>query len=118
MLPGSVGVRVYVCSTKSECFEMYSFMVKFICLNVVSLCLAIVEFPHSENLCCKKGFIAHQCLPDECSSLTYLRSNPLEVTKGTLLGSLQEVVEILLPSSNHVLKCRAVMPSHGFALLR
>ena len=72
MLPGSVGVRVYACSTKSKNFEMNSCMAKFVCLNVVDLCLAIVEFPHSENLSCKRGFIADQCVPNECSSLTYL----------------------------------------------
>ena len=103
MLAGSVGARVYACSTKSENFEMDSCMAKSVCLNVVNLCLAIVEFPHSENLSCKKGFIACQCLPDECSSLTYLWSDPLEVAKRTLSGSLQEMVEILLASSNHVL---------------
>ena len=50
MLAGSVGVRVHACSTKSENFEMYACMAKSVCLNVVNLCLAIVEFPHSENL--------------------------------------------------------------------
>ena len=44
MLAGSVGVRVYACSTKSEHFEMYSCMAKSVCLNVANLCLAIVEF--------------------------------------------------------------------------
>ena len=42
MLAGSVGVRVYACSTKSENFEMYSCMAKSVFLNVVNLCLAIV----------------------------------------------------------------------------
>ena len=88
MLAGSVGVRVYACSTKSENFEMYSCMAKSVFLNVVNLCLAIVEFPHSKNLSCKRGFIADQYLPNECSSLTYLWNDPLEVTKATLSGSL------------------------------
>ena len=104
MLAGSVGVRVYACSTKSENFEMYLCMAKSVCLNVVNLCLAIVESPCSENLSCKRGFIADQCIPDECSSLTYLWSDPLEVARATLSGSLQEMVEILLTSSNHVQK--------------
>ena len=60
---------------------MYSCIAKFVCLNVVNLGLAIVEFPHSENLSCKKGFIAEQCVPDEWSSLTYLWSDPIEVAK-------------------------------------
>ena len=94
MLAGSVGVRVYTCSTKSENFEMYSCMAKSVCLNVVNLCLAIVEFPHSKNLSCKRGFIADQCLPNEYNSLTYLWSDPLEVAKAMLSGSLQEMVEI------------------------
>ena len=89
-----------------------------ICLNVVNLCFAIEEFPFAENLSCRRDFIAGQCLPDECSSLTYLWSDPLEVAKATLSGSLQEMVEILLTSSNHVLKSREILPSHGFALLR
>ena len=54
MLAGYVGLRVYACSTKSENFEMYSCMAKSVCVNVVNLCLAIVEFPHSENLSCKR----------------------------------------------------------------
>ena len=107
MLAGSVGVRMYACSTQSENFEIYSCIAKSVSLNVVNLCLAIVEFPHSENLPCERSFIADQCLPDECSSITYLWSDPLEVTKATLLGSLQEMVEILLTSSNHVLTSRA-----------
>ena len=93
-------------------------LAKSICLNVVNLCLAIVEFPHSENLSCKRGFIAGQCLPNECTSLTYLWSDPLEVAKTILSGSLQERVEILLRFSNHVLKYRAILPSCCFALLR
>ena len=93
-------------------------MGKSVCMNVVNLCLTIVEFPHSENLSCKRGFIADQCLPDECSSLTYVWSDTLEVAKGTLSEYLQEMVEILLTSSNHVLKPRAILPSHSFALLR
>ena len=32
MLVGSVGVRLYACSTKSENFEMYSCMAKSVCL--------------------------------------------------------------------------------------
>ena len=104
MLAGSVSVRVYACSSKSENFEMYSFMAKSVCLNVVNLCLSNVEFPQSENLSYKRGFIADQCVPDECSSLTYLWSDPLEVAKATLSGSLQVVVEILLKSPNHILK--------------
>ena len=107
VLAGSVGVRVYACSTKSENFEMYSCMAKSVCLNMVSLCLAVVEFPHSENLSCKRGFFADQCLPDECSCLTYLWSYSLEVAKATLSGSLQVMV-----------KSRAILLSHGFALLR
>ena len=118
MLAGSVDIMVYACSTKFEIFDIYSCMAKSVCLNVVNLCLAIVEFPHSENLSCKTGFIAGKCLPDECGSLTYLWSYPLEVAKATLSGSLPGIVEILLTSSNHVLKSRAVLPSHGFALLR
>ena len=118
MLAGCVGVRVYACSTKCENFEMYSCMAKSVCLNVVNLCLAVVEFPHSENLSRERGFIADQCLPDKCSFLTYLWSDPLEVAKGTLSGSLQEMVEILITSSNHALKPRAVLPSHVFALFR
>ena len=43
---------------------------------------------------------------------------PCEVAKATLSASLQEMVEILLTSSNHVLKSRVILPSHGFALLR
>ena len=80
MHAGSVGVRVYACPTKSENFEMYSCMAKSVCLNVVNLCLAIVEFPHSENHSCKGGFIADQCLPDECICLTYIWSDPLELS--------------------------------------
>ena len=72
ILPGSVGVRIYACSTKSENLEMYSCMAKSVYLNVVNLFLAIVEFPCSENLSCKRGFFADQYLPDECSCLTYL----------------------------------------------
>ena len=56
MLAGPVGVRLYACSTTSEHFEMYSCMAKSVCLNVVYLCLAIVEFTHSENLSCKRGY--------------------------------------------------------------
>ena len=108
MLAGSVGVRVYACSTKSENFEMYSCIAKSVCLNVVNLCLAIMEFQHSENLFCKRGFIADQYLPDECSSLTYLWSDPLEVAKVSLSGSLPETPEILLTSSNHILKSWAI----------
>ena len=118
MLAGSVGIRVYACSTKSENFEMYLCMVKSVCQSVVNLCLATVEFPHSENLSFKRGFIVDQCLPDECSSLTYLWSDPLEVAKAMLSELLQEMVEILLKSSNLVLKSRAILPSHGFASLR
>ena len=118
MIAGSVGVRVYTYSTKSENFEMYPCMAKSPCLNVVNSCLAIVEFPHSENLSCKRDFISDQCLPDECSSLTYFWSDPLEAAKATHSGSLQEMVEILLTSYNHVLMSRAMLPSHGFALLR
>ena len=95
-------VRVYAFSTKSENLEMYLCMAKSVCLYVVNLCLAIVEFSHSENLSCKTGFIAGLFLPDECSSLTYLWSDPHEVAKATLSGSLEEMVEILLTSSNHV----------------
>ena len=65
---------------------MCSCMAKSLCLNVFNLCLAIVEFPHSEDFSCERGFIA--CLPDECSSLTYLWSDPLEIAKVTLSGSL------------------------------
>ena len=84
MLAGSGGVKVYACSTKSENFEMYSYMAKSVCLNVVNLCLAMMEIPHSENLSCKRVIIADQCLPNECSSLTYLCSDTLEVAKATL----------------------------------
>ena len=73
---------------------------------------------HSENLSCKRGLIAGHFLPNECSSLTYLWSDPIEVAKATISISLQEMVVILLTSSNHVLKSRAVLPLHGFALLR
>ena len=118
MLAGSVGVRVYACSTKSEKFEMYSCMAKSVCLNVVNLCLGIMEFSCSENHSCKRDFIADQCSPNECCSLTYLWSDSLEVAKATLSGSLQVMVESLLTSSNHMLKFRAILPSHGFALLR
>ena len=117
ILTGSMGVRVCACSTKFKNFEMYSCMAKSVCLNVVNLCLAIVEFPHSENLSYKRGFIADQCFTDEGSYLTYIWSDPFEVAKATLSGSLQEMVEILLTSSNHVLKSRAILPSYGFALL-
>ena len=50
--------------------------------------------------------------------LTYLWIDPIEVAKATLSGSLQEMMEILLTSSNQVLKSGAILPSHGFALLR
>ena len=54
MPAGSVDVRVYAYSTKSDNFEMYSCMAKSVCLNVVNLCLAIVGFLYSENLSCKR----------------------------------------------------------------
>ena len=81
MLAGSVGVGVYACSTKSKNFEMYSCMAKSVCLNVVNLCLAIVEFLHSVNLSFKRGFIAGQCLSDECRYLTYYGVIPLKLLK-------------------------------------
>ena len=37
VLAGSVGVRMYACSTKSENFETYSCMAKSVRLNVVDL---------------------------------------------------------------------------------
>ena len=77
-----------------------------------------MEFPDSENLSCKKGFIAVQCLPDECSSVTYLWSYLLEGSISTSSGFAQEMVEILLTSSKHMLKSQAILPSHGFALVR
>ena len=90
VLAGSVGVRVYGCSTKSENFEMYSCMGKSVCLNVVNLDLAIVEFPHSENLSCKRGFIAGQFYLMNAAPSHIYGSDPLAVAKATISRSLQE----------------------------
>ena len=79
---------------------MYSCIGSSDCLNVVSLCLAIVEFPHSQNLSCNMVFMTGQFLTAKYNFLTYLCSDPLEVAIATLTGSLHETVDILDRSSN------------------
>ena len=58
VLAVSVGCKLCACSTKSVNLEMYSCIGSSNCLNdclnVVSLCLSIVEFPHSQNLSCNR----------------------------------------------------------------
>ena len=81
ILARSVGVRVYACSSKSENFEMYSCMAKSVYLNMVNLCLVIVEFPHCENLSCKRGFIAGQFLPMNAALSHIYGAIPLKLLK-------------------------------------
>ena len=108
VLAVSVGCKLCACSTTS---------VNFNCLNVASLCLATVEFPHSENLSCNRVFMAGQFLPAECNSLKYLCSDPLKVANAMLSGSLHEKVGFLDTSSNQVPKSFTILPSYGLALL-
>ena len=118
VLAESVEFKLCAFSTKSVNLEMYSCIGSSDCLNVVSLCLGIVEFPHSENLFCNRVFMTGQFLPADCNSLTYLCSDPLEVANVTLSGSLHETVDILNTSFNKVSKSFAILPSHGLALLK
>ena len=117
VLAVSVGCTLCACCTKLVNLEMYSCIGSPDNLNVVSLSLAIVEFPHSENLSCNRDFMTGQFLPAEGNSLTYLYSDPLEVANKTLSGSLPETLDIFDTSSNQVPKSFAILPSHGLALL-
>ena len=49
----------------------------------VSLFLAIIELPHSENLSCIMVLIMSQFKPEPISSLMYLWSWPIEVEMAT-----------------------------------
>ena len=118
VLAVSVGCKLCACSTKSVNLEMYSCIGSSNYLNVVSLCLAIVEVSHSENLSCNRVSMTGQFLPTECNSLTYVCSDPLEVVNATLSGSLHKTVDILDTSNNQVSKSFAILPSHGLALLK
>ena len=82
VLAVSVGYMLCVCSTKSVNLEIYLCIGSSYCLNVVSLCLAIVEFSTFREAC-KRVSMTGQFLPAECNSLTYLCSDPLEVVNGT-----------------------------------
>ena len=50
----AIGCTLCAYSTRSVNLEMYSCIGSSDCFNVVSLCLAIVEFPHSVNLSCDR----------------------------------------------------------------
>ena len=69
VLAVSMGCKLCACSTKSVNLEMYSCIESSDCLNIVSLHLVIVEFPHSENRSYNRVFMTGQFLPAECSSL-------------------------------------------------
>ena len=119
VLAGSVGVRVCACSTKSVklwnvfmhgqiCLpEFGQFMLGHCGISTLWKFFPVREVSLQPKVCLMNEALSH-----------ILWSDLLEVARATLSGPLPETPEILLTSSNHILKSSAILPSHDLALLR